>query len=70
MNNIVEAGRAILEKEVSKTSAALKSVSGVGSGHAGLTPDNIKASREYRTARRNYDLAFNALRNFNAKYKP
>jgi hypothetical protein len=33
----------------------------------GLTPDSVKASTEYKSAKANYQRAFSALRAFNAK---
>jgi len=38
------------------------------SGPMGLTPDAIKTSPEYRSAKYRFDSAFGALRAFNGKY--
>lgn len=53
-----------LEAEVKASGAALKTFP---KGPMGLTTDAIKASPEYRAAKRRYDIAFAALRTFNAK---
>ena len=37
-------------------------------GPLGLTPDDVKASPEWQTAYRNFNTAFQALRNFNGPY--
>ena len=34
----------------------------------GLTPDTVKASQEYRKARREFDCAMRALQSFNARH--
>ena len=37
-------------------------------GPTGLTPDHVKASHEYRTAKQNSDRAFQAVRSFNQQH--
>ena len=37
-------------------------------GPMGLTPDAVKFSPEFQLAKKNYDIAFQALRKFNAEY--
>ena len=55
-----------LYAEVDRTSKALKALS--GGGPMGLTPDDVRATREWQEAKRAYDTAFTALRNFNTVY--
>jgi hypothetical protein len=47
---------------------SLRSISGVGSGPMGLTPDNVKFSPEYRAAKIAFDCAFRNLQAFNKRY--
>jgi hypothetical protein len=54
---------AALEAAVAAASAALRSFP---KGPTGMTPDVIKASPEWRSARRDYSDAFEKLRAFNA----
>lgn len=49
-------------------SAALNAIPGISSGPNGLTPDTVKASQEYRAARRAFDCALRALQSFNARH--
>ena len=35
---------------------------------SGLTPDSVRQTAEWQSAKRNYDLAVSNLRNFNASY--
>ena len=62
-----------LNDATEKASLKLRSIKGVGSGQFGLTPDNVKNSKEYQEAKKAYDLAFAASRKFNGvfvkKYK-
>tara|TARA_R110002096_G_scaffold110585_1_gene241531 strand:- start:136 stop:381 length:246 start_codon:yes stop_codon:yes gene_type:complete len=51
-----------LEVIVKKTSAALQVFP---RGNMGLTPDDVKASPEYKTAKADFDAVFKALRNAN-----
>lgn len=61
---------ALLDKEVSITSKALQKFP---RGAMGLTPDDVKATPEWKAAKKAFDDAFNKLRKFNAvfvkKYK-
>ena len=68
MNDYAEAKtRAVeLEAETERTSKALKTLS--GGGPMGLTPEAVKATTEWKDAKRAYDVAFAALRNFNAAF--
>lgn len=67
MNNVIEAARATLHTEYMTLSAALKAFP---RGPLGLTPDAVKASSEYKAAKRSSDAAFSALRRFNQQHKP
>ncbi len=54
-----------LDSEVSECSKALAAYR---KGPMGLTPDGVKASPEWKTAKAKYDDAFKRLRAFNAQY--
>jgi hypothetical protein len=54
-----------LEAEHAAASATLKAFPRLGSG---LTPDSVRNSADYRTAKATYDAAFQALRRFNQQY--
>jgi tetratricopeptide (TPR) repeat protein len=53
-----------LQDEVDKTSEALNKITGKSGG---LTPDSIKNTSEYKKAKKDYNEAFEKLRNFNGK---
>jgi hypothetical protein len=55
-----------LEDDVKQASDALKRFPKLSNG---LTPDNVKYSNDYQTAKQRYNAAFAALRNFNARKK-
>lgn len=55
-----------LDAEVARTSAALKAFP--NDGPMGLTPDHVKASPEFKAAKRAFDQAFANFRNFNADF--
>jgi hypothetical protein len=55
----------ILNRAVTETSAKMQDFP---RGPLGLTPDDVKASPEWQTAYRNFNTAFQALRNFNGTY--
>lgn len=58
--------QAELEKAVAWAGVALRSLSG---GDAmGLTPDRVKATPEYQTAKGDYQTAFSRLRTWNSVY--
>jgi len=57
-----------LDNECTAASEALNAVPGIGSGPMGLTPDAVRATPEYRTAKAAFDAAFAALRDFNGKF--
>lgn len=54
-----------LEQATAETSAALQEFP---RGPLGLTPDDVKASPEWKTAYRNFEVAFQAQRSFNSTY--
>lgn len=60
-----KAARAAIESELMRFGAILESFP---KGPMGLTPDAVKASPEYRTARASYDAAFRRLQNTNAHF--
>lgn len=55
-----------LEAEVKAASAALKEFP---RGTMGLTPDDVKASPEWRAAKTRYELAFARLRAWNGEQR-
>lgn len=57
--------KANLEKEVEVTGSVMQKFP---KGAMGLTPDNVKASVEFKTAKRAFDVAFSNLRNFNGQF--
>lgn len=57
-----------LESEFARLSRALRAIEGVGSGPNGLTPDSVRSSAKFISAKREADLAFNALKDFNSKF--
>lgn len=63
--NAAKAMRAEIEDILARSSTQLKGISGVGSGPMGLTPDTVRATPEWRSARTAYDEAFGASRAFN-----
>ena len=60
--------RGVLDAEYESAATKLKSIPGVGSGQMGLTPDLVRATPEYRTAKQAVDRAFQAVRNFNGAH--
>jgi len=54
-----------LEQDVDRFSKELKKFP---KGPTGMTPDATKATPEWQAAKRNYDTAFQALRNYNSKH--
>lgn len=57
-----------LEESERAAAKRLLGIAGVGSGAMGLTPDSVKSSPEYRTAKAEHDLAFRRLQAFNAQF--
>jgi hypothetical protein len=55
-----------LEAEAERTGKALKALS--GGGPMGMTPEGVRSTSEWKAAKREWDTAFAALRNFNAVY--
>ncbi len=60
--------RANIEAARTVASDRLHAIPGIGSGPMGLTPDAIRATPEYRSAKYQYDGAFLALQHHNGKY--
>lgn len=56
-----------LDEIVTNVSKKLKELVGDKKTAIGLTPDSIKKSTEYKKLTREYDVAFNKLRDFNSK---
>ena len=54
-----------LERATAEASAALQEFP---RGPLGLTPDDVKASPEWKAAHRNFEVAFQAQRKFNGTY--
>lgn len=62
---IAIAARTRLEGELSAASAAWNAIPGTGSSEMGLTPDAVKFSAPYRTARARYEGARKRLADCN-----
>jgi|HubBroStandDraft_1064217.scaffolds.fasta_scaffold55041_2 hypothetical protein len=69
-NAIIEAARTQLQEDYRRAGKELKGVPGVGSLPDGRTPDSVVVDPYYRAAKLKFDRAFEALRTFNAKFKP
>jgi hypothetical protein len=52
----------VLKEAVDRTSESLQVFP---RGNMGITPDDVRISDEFKAAKRDYSLAFNALRVFN-----
>lgn len=57
-----------IQAEAETAGARLRAIPGVGSGQIGLTPDSVKATAEYQSARAAWETAFERLRAFNGEY--
>lgn len=57
-----------IQADAHAAGARLRAIPGVGSGQLGLTPDAVKSTREYQSARAAWESAFATLRAFNAEY--
>jgi hypothetical protein len=57
-----------LEAKHNAATDALHSVPGHGSGPMGLTPDHVRATPEWQSAKRAAEKAFSALRNHNGDF--
>lgn len=57
-----------LETRERKAAGALAGVAGVGTGAMGLTPDDVKQSRDYQRAKTGHAAAFERLQDFNATF--
>ena len=55
-----------LDAEATRLGRALRALS--GGGPMGITPDHVRATPAWRSAKREFDAAFAALRNFNAVF--
>lgn len=60
--------RDALDAEVKAASARLKEVAGPERTPMGITPDSVKATPEWKAARRAFDNAFARSRTFNGRY--
>ncbi len=58
--------KSVMEVREREAAKALSAVPGISSGPMGLTPDEVKASPEYRNAKADYEACREALRRFNA----
>lgn len=67
MSDVIEAARNAMNARAEKASIALRAFP---RGITGLTPDHVRVSPEWQTAKQNYNAAFAELRAFNTKYKP
>lgn len=57
-----------LESECRRCSDILNAHPGHASGHAGITPDRIKASPEWKEKKNAVDVALRNLQNFNQRF--
>lgn len=53
------------DSEYRAACAKINAVDGIGSGPMGLTPDHVRATSEYKSAKAQLDAAFAALRSAN-----
>ncbi len=60
-----QARRDDIQARLDRSGAALRAIPGAGSGPMGLTPDAVKQSPAFRSARREFDSAFAELRALN-----
>jgi phage-related protein (TIGR01555 family) len=63
--SVAKAAHAQINAEVARHSETLRAFP---RGEMGLTPDHVKSSPEYKTAKVNYEAANTKMRNFNANY--
>ena len=63
-----KAYKAQLENLLDFADNRLKSFDSYGKSAMGLTPDHVKSMPEWQEAKMAFELAFQNLRNFNAKY--
>lgn len=63
--DIAKAAKVAIERKVDEASKALKAFPRMANG---LTPDNVKASAEYRKAKTDYDRTFAEQRSFNTQF--
>ena len=64
---LIEQTRKRLQTETARASDALRAFPRLENG---LTPDSVKATEAWKDAKAAYHRAFEALRAFNAKYRP
>ena len=63
-----KAYKAQLENLLDFADKRLKAFDSYGKSPMGLTPDHVKAMPEWKEAKMAFEIAFQNLRNFNAKY--
>ena len=68
MNLTYEQAKARAELLDAESKAAGKILSAFPKGPMGMTPDAVKASKEYIAAKASFDVAFAAQRKFNGWY--
>lgn len=68
--SIAQAALSALEADAKRCSAALNSIPGVGAGSMGLTPDHVKRSTEFVSAKADYERAAAAVRKFSKSLSP
>lgn len=57
-----------LEEKVRQSEIALKRFDSYGKSDMGLTPNFVREMQEFKTAKNNFENAFNDLRNFNSNF--
>jgi len=65
---IAKQSKKVLETALDVADKALKAFDSYGKSEMGLTPDHVKAMPEWQQAKKDFDLAFAQLRNFNGWY--
>ena len=63
-----KAYKAQLESLLDFADKRLKAFDSYGKSAMGMTPDHVKVMPEWKEAKMAFDIAFQNLRNFNAKY--
>ena len=65
---IAKQSKKALEDCLDVADKALKAFDSYGKSEMGMTPDHVKAMPEWQQAKKDFDLAFAQLRNFNGWY--
>ena len=65
---IAKQSKKALETALDVADKALKAFDSYGKSEMGMTPDHVKAMPEWQQAKKDFDLAFAQLRNFNGWY--